>query len=278
MLKKIQKKRLFKLIGVIVLTVFLIYFLLNSTDLIGRNTDTFLVEEGTLSYEEEAEGYIIRDETVLKGTNSSNGVSQIASEGSRVSKGEAVFRYYLSNEEEINAQIEELDSQIDDALQNSQDRLESIDVISLETEIKNTLDDLYKANSVQEIEEYTQRINSYAVKKSEIAGELSPAGSYIRDLINQRKTLSDRLNSESETIYASLAGMVSYRVDGLEEVLTINNEDFSYLSTELLDGFGLKMGVSVPESKEAGKIINNYLCYIACPINTDNAEVANVRR
>ena len=27
-----------------------------------------------------------------------------------------------------------------------------------------------------------------------------------------------------------------------------------------------------------GKIINNYYCYIACPIDTDNAEVANVRR
>ena len=276
MLKKIQKKRLVKLIGVISLIVFLIYFLLNGTNLIGRNTDTFLVEEGTLSYEEEAEGYIIRDENVLSGTNSSNGVSQIVSEGSRVSKGESVFRYYLGDEEEINGQIEELDNQIDEALQNSQDQITYGDVVSLETEIKNTLNELYKSNSIQDIEEYKKTLNSYATKKAEIAGEASPAGSYIRELIETRKNLSNQLNSNSETIVADRAGIISYRVDGLEEVLTINNEDFSYLSTELLDSFGLNVGVSIPESQEAGKIINNYYCYIACPINTENSEVASV--
>ncbi len=276
MLKKIQKKRLFKLIGVIFLIIFLIYFLLNSTNLIGKNTDTFLVEEGTLSYEEEAEGYIIRDENVLKGTNSSNGVSQIVSEGSRVSKGESVFRYYLGNEEEINSQIDELDNQIDEALQNNQEQKDSVDIISLETEMKNILNELYKSNSIQDIKEYKKNLSSYATKKAEIAGELSPAGSYIKELIEKRKSLSDQLNSNSETIVSDRAGMVSYRVDGLEDVLTINNGDFSYLSSDLLDSFGLNVGVSIPESQESGKIINNYYCYIACPIDTENSEVASV--
>lgn len=276
MLKKIQKKRLFKLIGIICLIIFLIYFLLNSTNLIGKNTDTFLVEEGTLSYEEEAEGYIIRDENVLKGTNSSNGVSQIVSEGSRVSKGESVFRYYLGNEEEINNQISELDSQIDEALQNNQEQKDSVDIISLETEMKNILNELYKTNSIQDINEYKKNLSSYATKKAEIAGELSPAGSYIKELIEKRKKLSDQLNSNSETIVSDRAGVVSYRVDGLEDVLTVNNEDFSYLSSDLLDSFGLNVGVSIPESQESGKIINNYFCYIACPIDTENSEVASV--
>lgn len=276
MLQKIQKRRLFKLIGVICLAVFLIYFLLNSTNLIGKNTDTFLVEEGTLSYEEETEGYVIREETVLKGTNSSNGISQILSEGARASVGENVFRYYSSNEEEINNQIEELDNKIDEALQNSQDQISSIDITSLETEIKKVLDKLYKATSTQEINEYQKKLNSYAIKKAEIAGDLSPAGSYIKDLINQRKELSNKLNSDSETIQTDVAGTVSYRVDGLEDVLTINNGDFSYLTLELLDGFNLSVGVSVPESQENGKIVNNYFCYIAAPMNTENAEVANV--
>ena len=89
--------------------------------------------------------------------------------------------------------------------------------------------------------------------KSEIAGELSPAGSYIKELINQRQTLNNKLASESETITATNPGVVSYRVDGLENVLTINNGDFSYLTTELLDSFNLKLGVSVPESNEARK-------------------------
>ena len=276
MLKNIQKKRLFKLIGVICLIIFLVYFLLNISNIIGTNTDTFLVEEGTLSYEEEAEGYIIRDETVLQGTNSSNGISQIVSEGSRVAKGQSVFRYYLGDEEEINAQIEELDNQIDEALQNSQDSITSADVTSIETEMKNILNELYKTNSLQEIEEYKKSLSSYATKKAEIAGELSPAGSYIQELISQRQALSEQLTSNSETIVTDKAGVISYRVDGLEDVLTVNDGDFSYLSTELLESFDLNVGVSIPESQEAGKIIDNYYCYIACPISTENSEVATV--
>ena len=61
-------------------------------------------------------GYIIRDEEVLNGENSSNGLTQIVTEGTRVSKNEPVFRYYSNNEEEITKQIEELDKQIDEEL------------------------------------------------------------------------------------------------------------------------------------------------------------------
>lgn len=91
MLKKIQKKRLFKLIGVIVLAIFLFVFLINVVRKITKSTDTFMVEEGTLSYEESAEGYIIRDETVLKGNNSSNGISQIIADGTRAAARRSCF-------------------------------------------------------------------------------------------------------------------------------------------------------------------------------------------
>ena len=278
MTKEIHWKRIFKLIGVIFLIIFLVFFLLNGTNLIGENTDTFLVEEGTLSYEEESEGYVIRDETVLTGTSSSSGITQIITDGKRASVGEAVFRYYSVDEEEINSQIEELDAQIDEVLQNSQEQITSVDIVNLETEIKSVLDSLYKENSVQEVEEYQKNLSDYAVKKAEIAGELSPSGSYIKELIEQRQALSDSLTANSETIVTDISGIVSYRVDGLEDVLTINDGDFSYLTTELLEGFNLNVGATVPESDSSGKIVNNYFCYIACPINTENSEVAEVRR
>ena len=71
-----------------------------------------------------------------------------------------------------------------------------------------------------------------------------------------------------------MAGIVSYRVDGLEEIL--KSDDFSYLSTELLNDFKLSVGSSIPESKENGKVVNNFKCYIACSMNTENSEVAEV--
>lgn len=274
--KKIPKNKLIKLISTIGLIVFLFYFILNGSNIIGKSTETFMVENGTLSYEESAEGYLIRDESVLKGDNYSNGISQIVTDNSRVSKGEAVFRYYSNNENDINNQITELDKEINEALQNVQKTNFPIDIVNLENEIKNILKEMNKENNLQTIREYKKRLNSYIVKKAEIAGEYSPAGSYIKELIEKRTALNNQLTSDSEIVTAPYPGLISYKVDGLEEVLKVNDEDFSYVTSELLNSFNLEVGSSIPESNEAGKIVNNYECYIACPINTENSEVAEV--
>ena len=140
-------------------------------------------------------GYIIRDEQVLKGNNSSsNGLTQIVTEGTRVSKNEAVFRYYSGNEEDITKQIDELDIQIDKAIAEEGNNIEySPDIVSLEVEIKQELDKIFKENEIQNIREHQKKINNYIVKKSEIAGNLSPEGSYVRSLVEQRTALSNQL-------------------------------------------------------------------------------------
>ena len=60
----------------------------------------------------------------------------------------------------------------------------------------------------------------------------------------------------------------------LEEVLKVGN--FDYLSTELLEGFNLKVGASVPLSSEKGKIVNNFESYIAVSMNTERSTTAKV--
>lgn len=138
-------------------------------------------------------GYIIRDEQVLKGSNSSNELNQIVTEGTRVSKNEPVFRYYSGNEEEITKQIEELDVQIDKAIAEEGSISPSPEIVSLEVEIKQELDEIFKENELQNIREHQKRINNYIVKKSEIAGNNSPEGSYVRNLVEQRTNLSNQL-------------------------------------------------------------------------------------
>ena len=58
--------------------------------------------------------------------------------------------------------------------------------------------------------------------------------------------------------------------------MIVNNEDFSYINSKFLEDLQLNVCSSIPESKETGKIINNYNCYIACPMKTENSEVAEV--
>ena len=105
---------------------------------------------------------------------------------------------------------------------------------------------------------------------------MSPEGSTVRNLVESRMALSNQLTNDSETIYSPKPGIISYKVDGLEDQIKLNGEDFNYINSELLDGLKLNVCSSIPESKEAGKIVNNYNCYIACPMNTENSEVAEV--
>ena len=221
-------------------------------------------------------GYIIRDEEVLASDDTSTGVNKIVSDGTRVANGELVFRYYSNNEEEITKQIEELDIQIDKALSEEENINRSPDIINLESEIKQELAELFKENDYQNVREYQKRINNFILKKSEVAGTLCPDGSYVKTLIEQRTALTNQIAENSKTIAAPKPGLISYRVDGLEDTITINNGDLSYLTSTLLDGLELNSCSSIPESKTTGKIINNYYCYIACPMNTENSEVAEV--
>ena len=243
--------------------------------LIQNPTNTFIVENGTLSLEENAVGYVLRDETVIQGQNYKNGMEKLKTEGEKVAKGEPIFRYYTSGEEELKKKIAELDSKLQEALSNQKDLLPN-DTKSLEREIDAKLDELYQVNDIQKIREYKKDINSYITKRAKMVGELSPSGSYIRSLIDKRNEYATELNSGSEYISAPQSGIVSYRIDGLEEVLSAKTQDFSYLSIETLENLNLKTGQIIATSEEAGKIINNFKCYIAIPLSSENAKEATV--
>ena len=260
-----------KVIGTLFFMVACIFFVTCSTKILKQPNDIFIVEKGSISYEEGAEAYILRDETVLQDENYKNGMVQIASENERVAKGEKVFRYYSDGEEDLIEQISELDTKINEAIANS--GLKSLssasDIVNLENQIESNLENMYRINEIQKIQEYKKKIENYMLKKAQISGEASPEGSEVKNLIEQRSALERTVYSSSELITTDRAGLVSYKVDGLEEILKV--DDFSYLNKEVLDCFDLKVGAVIPQSAEKGKIVNNYECYIAVCMNTERA-------
>jgi len=265
--RKINRKK--QAVFIILLIAFLCYAIYMVYHLIIKPTDTFIIENGTISSEEAVQGYIIRDETVLKGENYKNGLVQIKAEGEKVAKGEAIFRYYTKGEEGLKKKIEELDIKIQEAWE-KEEGIFTGDIKLLETQIETKLDETYHINDMQKIKEYKKDLNSYINKKAKIAGEKSPAGSYLKKLIEERSKYENELNSGSEYLTSTKSGVVSYRVDGLEEVLTPSN--FGSLSKKTLEELNLKTGQIVSTSEECGKIIDNFSCYIACVLKSKNLE------
>lgn len=258
------------IIGIAVLLIAL-YAVSAVFNLIKNPSKTYRISEGTLSKEETQIGYIVRDEMVVSGTSQGKNIIKIKQEGERVAKGDTMFRYSSNKEEELEQKISDLDKKIQEALVDS-DSTFSSDKKLLESQIENELNNIYQKNNEQKIQEYKKNINSYITKKAKIAGDLSPSGSYLKKLIDERTEYEKQLENEAEYVTAPTSGMVSYQIDGLENVLVPNN--FANLNKEFLENLNLKTGQTIASSENGDKIINNYSCYIIFNSNSDEAKNA----
>lgn len=266
----INKKSIIISIIAFIIIAYLIYTIYL---LIKEPTNIFTIEEGKLYQEETAIGYVIRSEKVVRGQNYKNGMEQIKTEGERTGVNENIFRYYSVNEEGLKKKISDLDIKIQEIMTNDTSLL-TADMKLLENQIDKKIEDINKINDVTRLAEYKKEIDSLVDKKAKTAGEASPKGSYLRGLIEERKTYESQLNSGAEYVKAPISGVVSYRVDGLEEVLTPDN--FETLSEEYLEGLDLKTGKIVATNEESGKVIDNFYCYIATITGSEEANNAQV--
>ena len=266
--RKISKSKI--IAATVIFAIILIYVIYYTVKLVQNPTNTFIVTNGKISQEENDIGYIVREETVIKGQNYKNGMAKIKNEGEKVAKGDSVFRYYSSGEENLKSKIAELDVEIQELMQNEKGNYPS-DAKLLESQIEKELDSICQVNNAQKIQEYKKSINTYITRKAKLS---SPSNTKLKELLNQREEYENKLNSDSENVNATESGIVSYRVDGLENVLTV--DDFSKLNNSFLQELNLKTGQTVASSEEMGKIINNYECYIVFNSNTNEAKNSKI--
>lgn len=260
-------------IAIVIACIFLVYCIVMFIKLLANPTKTFIVEQGKIYKEENLEGYILRDETVLDNEENNGTIVQLKNEGKKVANGEAIYRYSLENEDELNKKIEELDVQIQEALQ-KENNLFSTDIKLLETQIETKLEKVYENTDIQAVEQYKKDISNAIIKKAKIAGSLSSNGSYVKQLIEQRSGIENQLNSNAKYVYSNRSGVISYKVDNLEDKLTVQN--FDYLNKEFLDSLNLKNGQIIASNSSKAKIINNFNCYIACISKTEEASKSEV--
>lgn len=272
--KQKNKKVNYKKIVIAAISIIIIGYLVYTIYLLIKEpTNVFTVEEGKLYQEETDIGYVIRNEKVAKGQNYKNGMEQIISEGERASTNENIFRYYSVNEESLKQKIAELDSKVQEVMVNDSSLL-TADMKLLENQIDEKVENINKITDVSKLTEYKKEIDTLIAKKAKTAGESSPKGSYLRQLIEERKKYESELNSGAEYVKAPISGVVSYRVDGLEETLT--PENFGSLSKQYLESLNLKTGKIVATNEECGKVIDNFSCYIATITSSEEAKQATV--
>ena len=270
------KLNIVKLICAIIFLVATVVMIYMCIDFISRPANEFIVEQDSVSFEETAEGVFVRKEALVKGNNYKNGMVQIISDGKKTAKGEKIFRYYSNGEDEILKEIDSLSKEINEIIESTEIRVLSSDIASLEESIEDTINKMHEINDIQKIGEYMKKIDEYMDTKTERTGAGSD-NTYIKTLTEQKRNLEAKLVDTSEIMTAPNAGLVSYRIDGTEEILTVNEQkDFSYITKDILDGIDIKSGSIIPINTEQGKIIDCFEAYIAIYMDTERASFAEI--
>lgn len=255
------------IIAILLLIAVLIYAISAIYLLIANPKETYIVKQGTISEEDEAIGYIIRNENVVKGENFQNGIYAIASEGQRVAVGESIFRYYSDSEKEIETKIKGLNYKIQELLEQGKSET-SADIKAIEKQIEEKIQNINKLTNYQEIVENKKNMDNLISKKINFIGDVTE-NKEIKALVKERNSYEEQLKKGSEYQKAKIAGIVSYRVDGLEEKLSPNN--FNEITEGYLESLDLRTGKIVSTSNEGGKVIDNFKCYIAITMNSKNS-------
>ena len=263
-----------KFVFSIILAIFVIFVFFFSTSKLNNSVDFYTIENGEISYEEPAEAIIIRDEQLLSEEGYEKGITQIALEGEKVAKNSSVIRSYTADEDEKIKQIEDIDKEINKAIEENSINVLSSDIINIEAKIESYAEKLNGLNDIQKIEEIHKKIDDLMASKTRITADACPEGSAVKQLIKQKNTLLEELNNGANIVKSPTSGIVSYRIDGLEKILKTG--DFSYLNKEVFDSIEIKMGATIPLNNNNCKIINNFNSYIATFMNTEKANTANV--
>ena len=261
-----------KLIAIFSALIIITYMIWAIFLLVSRSSETYIVRQGTLTQEDETVGYIIRDEKVEKGEDYENGIYEIATENQRGAVGDSIFRYYSDSEKKITEQVEEINKQIQEILE-QENEVTSADIKAIESQIEEKIEHINTINNYQEIVEDKKNIDEVISKKINFIGDVTE-NKDIKKLVKDRKALEEKLKSGSKYQKAQMSGIVSYRVDGLEETLT--PEKFNDINEKLLNSLDIKTGEIISTSDECGKVIDNFKCYIAVTLNSKQAREAKV--
>ena len=238
-------------------------------NIIKKPTATFVVEDGKIYKDEYTSGIIIREENLIDIPNSEDGIVAIKTEGDKVGKGESIYRYCIENEDDINAQISEVDKEIHNNI-NADDEFFSADIKTVNSQIDTKLDNLYECDDLQKINQGKSEIDSYLTKKIKIRAKDSN-DSTLKGLLAKREALENQLKEKSSYVKAEESGVVSYRVDGLENSINIDE-----LNEDKLNNINAETGKIIASSKDSGKIVNNFKCNIACLLDSEEAKNCEV--
>lgn len=207
---------------VILIFGFLIFFL--NKDSLKKKT-TYTVVNGTIERAQETNLYVLKNESLVD-YDKTQSVTAIVDQGKRTAKNEAIATYKSDSYDDYQNQIAEIDKQIQTLVKDLPPTY-SADISNIDSEILRYATEVQNTTSYLKIQEYKTKLDELAYRKITVLANSTPDSSAIRDLVNQRENLVSMSKESSNTIWAPMSGLVTYKVDGLENVYDYSSiEDY----------------------------------------------------
>lgn len=218
---------------------------------------TYTVINGYVEKVDDTTAALIKQESVLELRKDSSAIP-VVEQGKRAAKDEVLAVYKSEDYDEYLSKINEMDESIASLVKDLPTTY-SLDITNIQNEISSVTKNAYGENSYLKMQEYKSMLDELSYRKVNTLSELSPAGSKIRELIEERKELENQNKMSGDNIKAFVSGVVTYKIDGLENIVDFSKVE--ELSSDKIDEiFGKYKENNI--NNFGIKIINNYSAYL----------------
>lgn len=267
-----KKKKKFKieifLRNILLLAIFVYILIQTIPSLVSLAAKTTYPEEQIIFDKYSSEAIVIRNEELYKSAGKGT-VEYFVEEGERIPSGKHVAKLKLSDKisthnqklQEINKKIDvlnEIKNGIEEDPENINSSEEGINIIVKEIQ-KNLQNKNY-----EEAEILKEKLTIFEENKDNFSGGLTQINETLQSLEVDKVMLMDEIQKNTVNYFSKDAGIVSFKVDGYEEVYKFSDRD-KYKFTDLEEKPIKKnlLDNKISENNEPiFKIISNYEWYL----------------
>jgi len=248
----------------------------------GQDVKTYIVTYGKIEESDNANGLVIRDEKIISSSNSGI-LTPVKMEGERISKNTIVARIFNDSVIETEKKISDIDDRIQRVIRENENSVSYAklnftgDIKKIDADTEQKIFELCRINrekNFEQIREMKDSINENIRKKAEISGEFGQASQYIKNLINEKKTLQNNMMTMKHNVVSQYSGVVSYSSDGLENVLV--PEATKTLTITQLEDFQRQLEAKNAQKANVVRVVDNFKCYI-CAVVTNKKKIPKIK-
>ncbi|MFA9423319.1 MAG: HlyD family efflux transporter periplasmic adaptor subunit [Sedimentibacter sp.] len=240
---------------------------------INGSVDVLVAEDGNLENVIRADGIVFKDEEVYNATLDGS-VSYYFDDGTKVKEGELVANLNTNtNSAQINKQIEEIQSAID--LKNNDSEIANTKILSNEvlTSYENEIQASILNADLGNVYNLVGQVNNSG---STIYSDDKYHGYDVPQLETMKKSLLSSESTNKVPYYSSEAGLITYKIDGLEDLYKFENvmdmtpsstikQDYTMIDKQQIQ--------TVVKNDSIYKLIKNFEYYIVATVDNEKAKL-----